>query len=469
MIGLARLLERPGFHVLLLLSSVTYLIVRCLPVPYMDHDVLIYTLVGEGIYRDGILPYGLIFDHKPFLTYFLYGPLAFLNSSLNIFALFSVVWLLVLASIVHTFLLMRTVPFLLTLFVLSVATLGNVSYSGNSEIVYVPFELLSVGLALGSANRPVWLVFSAAAAVAATSVNYISGLPLLPTLLYALYVSSSTSGRFLLRAPVYLLTSIVILGVAFILLAFAGTDVGEYLLLQRRFLSGYAGIRAEPSLRFLFLVGTPFLALGLALLMPGLSVKPQFRRLSTAMLLLAVVSASSFFMSGKFYNHYAFMVTAPIAVILLSLDYSRPWLRAVFSLVLVAAALAQLAPIIVGRSFLRTGPDLYGFYGPLAELVEDQPLMSMHASVVPLYFSELRPFHSLVWFDHAEIIYGTDADAYYAGLLDRQPPFVMTSIDWCKNDGDAWAACDILEANYDEVQSRHGQWPIEGYTLYQLK
>ena len=97
MTRLAALLNSARFHILLVLMLTLYVALAFLPLQFSDPDTLIYTLVGQAIYRDGILPYGVIFDHKPFLTYFLYGPLAFLDSRVNVFALFFVMWLLILA------------------------------------------------------------------------------------------------------------------------------------------------------------------------------------------------------------------------------------------------------------------------------------------------------------------------------------------------------------------------------------
>ena len=88
MMFISRLLWRPEFHVLLLLMSLIKPGAELLTSQYMDHDSLIYTLVGAAIYRDGILPYDQFFDHKPFLLYFFYGPLGLFKSSINVFGLF---------------------------------------------------------------------------------------------------------------------------------------------------------------------------------------------------------------------------------------------------------------------------------------------------------------------------------------------------------------------------------------------
>ena len=40
---------------------------------YIDPDVIIYTIIGDAIFRDGALPYAYVFDHKPVGTYYFYG------------------------------------------------------------------------------------------------------------------------------------------------------------------------------------------------------------------------------------------------------------------------------------------------------------------------------------------------------------------------------------------------------------
>lgn len=467
--GFASLLWRPWFHTLLLFSPLAYLAGRDLWLQYSSSDTLIYTLVGEAIYRDGILPYNLVFDHKPFLTYLLYGPLAFIDIRWNVFVLFSVIWMIILAWIVYALLLKRSLPLLVVLFVMVVSTLGNVAFSGNTGIVYVPLELLAVGLALGSNGRPAWFALSAAAAVAAINVNYVAAIPLLPALLYSLYVSSSTLGWFSLRALTYLALSLAILSAALGLLAWAGTDLRAYFTLQQEFLSGYSGGREVPQLAFLVIVaGTTILLL--LFLLRIFAPQSHFKPLCIAMALLVNFSFLSFVMSGKYYYYYAFMITAPTAVMFLTLDYSRAWLRAFLCFFMIGGALSF---VFLGMFFyLRdpgAKPDLRQVYAPLTEAVGSQPLMSMHASVVPLYFSNLHPFQPLVWHDHAEIIYGTGADKYYVDHLARRPSFVMTANDWCEGGGAAWTACDILKARYNKLQSQPSMWPIHSYSLYQLK
>lgn len=383
MTRLAFLLNSTGFHILLVLMLAFYGALAFLPLQFSDPDTLIYTLVGQAFYRDGILPYGLVFDHKPFLTYFLYGPLAFVDVRVNVFALFSVVWLVILAWIVHRVLLGRSKPFLLVLFVLGLATVGNVALTGNTEIVYVPLELLAVGLALGSAGRPGWFVASAAIAVAAVSVNYASGVPLAPTLLYGLFASSRSVSGFLLRAPIYLFACLAILGVALGLMALGGADLHNYFALQGRFLSGYSGDRRLAGSGFLIQCAV---SVGVLLLLaaPGISPRQELRASCRAMALLIVFSLLYFVLSTKFYPHYAFMVTAPAAVVLLSIDDSRLSLRAAMGCLLVWAAAIQAGLILAVLRHPQVTADLRMAYAPLREAVGDEPLMSMQSSVVPL-------------------------------------------------------------------------------------
>lgn len=467
MIRLARLLDRTSFHALLLLSSVVYVAILFLPHQYSDPDTLIYTLVGRAIFRDGTLPYGSVFDHKPFLTYFLYGPLTFLDGRINVFAIFSALWLLILALVSHLLLLDRSKSFLLVLFVLGLATLGNVSFTGNTEIVYVPLELLSVGLALRSGDRPSWLLFSAAAAVAAVSVNYAAGVPLVPTLLYCLYAKSNSVVSFLWASLFYLASSLVIIGVILGLLSLAGTDLGAYFSLQQKFLSGYSGIRRSVGPNFLVSTAISMMVFAAPVFL-DLAPRPELRNIHRAMALLAAASVISFLISGKFHPHYAFMVTAPAAVALLSMQTSRPALRAMTACFLVWAASFQAGTFISALWHPVRAQNLYEAYAPLNQAVGAGSLMSMHSSVVPLYFSGLQPFQPFVWIDHVEVIFGAGASDYYMDQLHKQPLFVMTENRLCEQREFLSEPCSFLDSQYKEIQSVADDGELVGYSLYQL-
>ena len=87
------------------------------------------------------------------------------------FVIFSLCCLLVLAVVVHRMMLKRSVPYMIVLFLLFAATMGTVSYSGNTEFIFVPLQMLAITLALDSRKRPAFFLLSAATAVAATNVN----------------------------------------------------------------------------------------------------------------------------------------------------------------------------------------------------------------------------------------------------------------------------------------------------------
>lgn len=452
---------------ILLLSQLIFLAVHVLPFQYSNYDTLIYAIIGKAIYRDGIMPYDYIFDHKPFLIYFFYGPLGLLESKINVFALFSVFWLLAISIVIYTILFKKRVPFLLILVLSICATFGTVSFSGNSEVVFVTLELLAIGLAFHSMDRPFLFILSAVTAVAAVNINYVSGPPLLFTLLYCLYISSRSISRFYYRSVVYLITCLIILFIVLGVLYFSGLDVINYLSLQRDFLLGYSGERLAVSTSFLIILLLPSFSV-LLVFFPNLFSSVEHRSLHMTMSILIISSVISFFLSAKFYNHYAFMVTAPAVVSFLTINYSRLWLRVTLTFSLILASFTYLCLSAYFYLNSQYSLDLWEFYRPLKEAVEDQPIMSMHASIVPLYFSGAEPFQPLAWFDHAEIIYGAGADDFYADLLKKFPSFVMTSEEWCEKQKQDRAACDALSAHYIQVQSRQTDWPAHGYSLYRL-
>lgn len=465
---ISELLWRRSFHCVLLCSSILYVIFVFLPVPYKDHDTLIYALIGKAIYSDGILPYDYAFDHKPFLTYFMYGPLAFFEGPQNIFAIFSLVCLIIISKIIHVVFLSRSMPFLLILFIMSVATIWNVSYSGNTEIVYISLQFLSLGFALRSKDQPTKLIASAAFAVAAVNVNYIAGIPLAPALLFCLYSTSGSFREFITRSFIYFAGSVCIYLAMVALLALAGADIGNYFSMQFKFLSGYSGTVQIPSMEFVVLTLGPVSVLAVALLIPVVKVVPQHKILCKTLLVFISFSFFSFAISGKYFTHYAFTITAPVSVVFLTLKYSQIWMRALFSVILIFAASSQFILTYKLSKFYYNQVDLRTYYSLLAREVKKYPIMSMNASIVPLYYAKLQPFHPLVWKNHPNIIFGEETDQYYTELLTQKPVFVMTNNSWCNNDGSSWIACVTLKDRYSEVQTMEDKWPAVGYSLYKL-
>lgn len=483
--GFDRLPERPAARLALLAVALAYLLASLLQTGFIDHDVIVYGLIGRAIYELGLLPYDFAFDHKPFLTYFIYGALAPLAGRFSIFALMSFLVLWALALVLQRQALDRQRPVLLVLLVFCAMLLGSIDYSGNTEIYFMPLVLLAMSCALragraagmGAAWRGADFWLSALASVAAFNINYVTAVLLLPTVSFALWqgrreaAGTAPGGLagFLRLWLAYLAASLAVLALALALLALAGMDLGSYFGLQHRFLAGYAQESPFPEPKFLALtLGPLLLVLGGAL--AGLRSAPGLGGLARCLVVLILASELSYLASGHYFAHYAFCTMLPFGLLLLCLAPEQRLARIALLAVLLLAAAGQLAKTAAWAARgAPLAPSYPALYAPLAARLDGAPVLPVHASVIPLFYAHARPLQPLVWVDHAEILYGAGADAYYEGFLGPQTRFAITSPGWCRGAGAGRPICAALLRDYDPVETRPGQGKAVGYTLYERR
>lgn len=458
----ARLLASKLFHTLLLVAWILYAS-RSLSVQYIDHDTVLYALIGEGIYKYGVFPYGYAFDHKPFVLYFIYGIISLFESTANLFGILGIISVGLTSYIAYTFFLNRTLPFPIVFFVMALATYRTVGYTGNTEVLYVLFQFSAIAALISSVSMR-GVVVSAFLTAICININYISALSLIPTLTIMMLFTSK------IRTPyasfvLFSFSLIFFVLVLFAAFAFAGGDIGNYFAMQRDFLLGYGSGRNPVVPRFIWMTAIPICLSGL-LLVPGVSRSKEFDKIFVPLFALMIFSAISFIANGKYYLHYAYAITAPAAVIVLSLNYERVRYRAALVWLLSLVAVLYLA------NFVRKPPaasvDLRKVYAPISEMVGGQKVLSMRASVVPLYFSGAYPYQPLVFQDQAAFFYGSGEDAYYKRMLDGQPMFVLTAFDWCQAEGAGWQSCAEVANGYDKVLAYDAEWD-RNYDLYRRK
>lgn len=447
------------------LALVALFVSNIVTAAYLNHDTIIYTLVGKGIYQLGLPPYEYVFDHKPLLIYLVYGPLSFLEIGGNVYAGLTLVFLLVLALIVCAAFTGSRWPLFGVLIAMTAATLGNVGFTGNSEIVYVPLQLLAVGLLLnGSGSGRLW--GSAAAAVAAVNCNYIAAIPLLPALLAVLWMQSGSLGGFLTRGVHYAAAGLTLTAGLLGFAAAVGVDIFNYLGMQAAFLTGYSQNDNSITPEFLARI-SPFLVLALLPLVPLFRPAPEDRAKVVALEGLLLGALAALALGGKFYQQYIFSVAAPAVTIFLLLPAHRAIHRAGIKALLLATA--SLSALEATQTALRPSwsADLRTLYTPIAEVVGDAPVLGMRSSVVPFYFSSATPYHPVLWSDHVSIIHGPAAeDAVYADLLAGDPPYVMTAPQWCATRGRDWTSCTLLHSRYEVVAARDFAVGAPGYELW---
>lgn len=462
-------LDRTWFRCLLVVSILAYFVVRTVRYPFIDHDVLIYNLIGRAIWEQGILPYDYAFDHKPFLTYFIYGPTAFLTGRFNVYAALTVAVLLALTWFMRRHALGRSVPFVIVFAAFTMTLMGSLDYSANSELVFMPLVMVSVVAALKDGAG--WRLLSAGMAVAAFNVNYVAIFSLVPAVAWALWSAAPDLRSFILRGLLYLAAVLGFFVLAFGALALGGMDLIQHFTMQQQFLSGYSDIQRGFPTRFAIVTLMPVILLIFQAII-GLRPRAGLEPLVWAMVLLIASGLFSYWVGGRYFFHYAFTTLLPFMVIQLSLEQSRRLTRVIIVLLLLVSCAYQIGRSAVWFRTMEISPNPYAFYGPIKQKVAGLPVMAVHTSVVPIFYSQTDPLQPLVWRDHADIVYGPKADDYYISFLTREDTyFVLTDYGWCKSaKGGERPVCAALTRDYTPVLDVPSvNEKLVGYTLYQRR
>ena len=395
-----------AFYLLMLCSLLLYFTIQ-FNEPRGDIDDLLYILVGKGIYRYGLLPYDFVFEHKPVLTYVIYGPLDYISKSINVFSVLSLVCIILFAAIVYFKGIKQCLPFPVVLFASTLAIFKTVGYGGNTELIYVPLQILAIALMLEASKSMALFVSSVACVVVAANINYISFVQLLPALVFCLYVSTNTVKQFVARVILFGLLTLACNALVLFAMAAFGGNVVRYLDLQRRFLSGYQIVKEDPSPTFIVIVIISILGVGTILARGGPLLRPELKKSCWALGILIVSAVVTFCLSKKFYGHYLFAVTAPLIAMILSLDYRKVQLKMLLYSVLLGLCLFdgwRFANYLLSRHVTQ---DLVAMYAPISRTVADEKMMSMRASIVPVYYSGVKPFQPFVMPDHVPNIFGS--------------------------------------------------------------
>lgn len=459
---------------LLCILGVAAFFVASLGVPLIDHDSLIYVLGGEGIVRWGRLPYNYVFDHKPVLIYFIYAALVPFKGSGCEFQVFSLGLLIALAALVW-WRFARAVSFAVVLLLIVAAATMTVGFSGNSELVSVVLVVAVVGLL---AERPKSATIAAAGALGAVALltNYANAITIGIPAACCLLTSKDGVGAILARSAAFAATIVITSLAVLACLSLAGMNLTTYFAMQRAFLNGYAGVpivwEIGYTTKLLFFSGLAVWALAFRA-----SVARTLTSLDLALASMAVGGLAFALLSAKPWPHYLFFIAAPCAVLVARTALDDGSGRLLVRTICVALAL--LGGYRVIETATQPRYDLAVFKAPYAVLAREvgtKPVMSMRASVVPLYYSGALPAQPIVWDDQPAIMFGDRQDDYFLTHLARRPAFVMTGPGWCDNRaGETSRACASVMRDYVRVirfagyHARPEAAVSVGYDLYRRR
>lgn len=257
-----------------------------------------------------------------------------------------------------------------------------------------------------------------------------------------------------------------------LLLLAAGANLAQYFEFQKLFLTAYAGDQRHPTFAFL---AVWVVATGVILLpaVPSLRVARARQPAAIALGVMTLFGSIAVALSGQYYVHYLYAITAPAALFLLTLGRRRDRACDLAGLgALGGAALCMIYAALIIATGRATPPDLHEYYADLRETVRGRVVMSVRASIVPFYYSGGEPFQPIVFAGHAKMMFGPAADGYLSERVAEYPPFVLTNFGVCDTVEAVKETCAFLKDHYDLIQrksSAAGPWNryAVGYDLYE--
>lgn len=469
---LERLTYHPVFASISVIISLI-LLLASIGVDYIDHDLIIYSFVGRGIYEFGAFPFDFAFDHKPILVYFIYGPLYWLiGHGANYYLLLSLGMLAILILMYRRYLKLQRLALAFTAPLVAIAFIDANMHTGNTEALLVPLCMGSI-LAIftfGTGRKGVCL--SVIAAFAAINVNYSIFPPLAVTVFYAIITQSRNWRHVVEVSTIYWVSLIFLAMLSFTIFWALGMDVWGYLKLQGAFLGGYSDFRRTPNAGFIsyvvisiMIASTPFFV------RKRLALTERYTAISV--LIFIIVNTVLFALNGKFWGHYLWLVGGPaILSVLIYVKYARRD----SSVITVGAVILVLAVIFSinekYNTFEATDTSASEFYAELHQHVSNKEVMSLSVSIVPVAYGGGIPSHPFVWPDHAATIMGSEnASEYFFERIQDSPSFIVTSEHYCDSGNDS--LCSAIREQYNLIDRKvSSPYPwvgeLPGYDLYQF-
>lgn len=437
--------------------------------PFSDWDTAFYPLIGKGIFQYHILPYGYVFDHKPFLVnifYYLWCQIEpFMNGRFTILALVSMGFT---AFMLSRFYKTRFWPMAFFLFL--GGTLGNY-LSGNTEILQIPIILTVIILitkSIEEKNKSYFFISGLLTAVS-VNINYLTGCILAPLFLYTLFSGLCGISKFLIAIGGGLLGLVVI----FMPFLVAGHGkLTAYFTMQSDFLHHY-GAAPQERLHTLVFMGTK-----LAFLLPVIFFwfrnKQVFcgdlRARMLTLWFLCSVAASN--MSGHAYSHYALLFLIP-AMTMCTILYQNGRLSSFPQIAPLCVYSAIVMAVAVNRNIIDMGHIERSNADLISRVVGNKKVLNIRSDQSLYYLANLETFDPFLFQDHIDIHFDKQATEHYMKDLQQKPPFVLMQYRACitiKNTNDI---CQFINNNYHLVYTAYNpKAPLKvstrSYELYEI-
>lgn len=423
-------------------------------VPYLmnpdpDWDVANYVMIGKGIFEKGILPYGYVFEHKPYILYVIY----YLWSSIYPFVIGKFTVLAIISAVISSLMLSRLFSvksFYFFSFLIIGCASGNF-LSGNSEVVQLPF-LVAFYLAIsrvietGKYRDAILLGVISAFSV---NINYLS----------AFIIIFSFAWLLLCRVVLLRIFSFIVLGGALGLIAIfmpffikGGHCLEDYFSMQIHFLKNYGALASE---RY-----DMFRSIGLKLAVCSPIIIAFFRNMRSSSFykedlvkIWFVASVVTSFLSGHPYDHYNLLYLFPIMV-MSALSYERNKIDGLYFVPLIIFSF-----VFSVDYFYRNWVD-YKYYvkeniPKVKSIIGKEKVFNIRADQSLFYLAGLEPFDKFLFIDHIDFYFKQGAQNYILKRLTERPPFVVMRYRGCETGIVEPAVCTVLHSNYNLVYVVH--------------
>lgn len=407
---------------------------------YVSIDTTIYTIIGKDIFESLTLPYGNTFDHKPLLTYYIYGFFHYLVGQKYLYLLIAFACALSSSIILSG---KNFNKFLVVSSFLLVSSVLIENFSGNTEMLMLPFICLYIFFYTSKINVKYQFFLIGATASLLFNINYLAAAIMMPSTLYMFFSKGFES--YIYRILKFLAGFLFLCFILFFPFYFTHQSVTEYFTLQYQFLTGYTGSASRlNSLVYL----SKFIVIFLPIVIFYV-IKTKRDKNFYVTLLLYVGTILGAFVSDRGYSHYLEPMVIPLSIMFWTVLVQEKVKITVATLLPAIVALAYGLPIrmdyIHKINYINTAQaqqDL-SHLNKLARI--DNSALNIRSTHLVYLYSDLKNVNKLIWPDHPQIVFGNYEDDYYIKELRKSPYLVMTAVDMCNEPNEI---CNFINNNY---------------------
>lgn len=445
------------FNLLTFILTVAFIIWFYKDHAFMDSDTTIYTIIGKDIFNDFIMPYGSTFDHKPLVTYYIYGVLYLIFGQDNLYFYTAFIICFISSLILSGWNINKFLTIASFIF-LSSALLSD--FSGNTEMLMLPF--ISAYIITFKYDSPYRFILIGMLASILFNINYLSAPIMMPITLYMFFSNSKGLKSSIIRVFQFLTGFVLLTVLIFLPFLFTAENIIDYFSQQLQFIFGYNPTDRVDS--YIKLLKAIIIFIPLMVLFLYKSKKNVSFYLTITLLIGAIFGA---FASGRGYLHYLEPIVIPLSIMLWKTFSEHNKALCLATMIVPIAALIYTLNYRLPKYSLNdyilsaTAQEDITHLNKLASI--DSSALNIKSTHLLFLYSDVKNINKYVWHDHPQIMFGSHADDYYLKEIDNKPHLIMTKIGLCNIPS---SICNQIKTYYyyDSTSNIYN-----GYDLYVRK